>query len=79
MSTMVSNRRSTFGTRCAQCDNELIAPEWSECRNERQVHHLWHCWECDFYFESVVSFPADNKSIKDIKTRGDVFPLPLVA
>jgi hypothetical protein len=37
MSTMVHNRRSSFGTSCAQCGNELIAPEWSEYRSEHQV------------------------------------------
>jgi hypothetical protein len=40
---IVPNRRSNFGMSCAHCDNELIAPEWSEFRNERQVHHVWRC------------------------------------
>jgi len=65
----VSNRRSSFGMKCIQCDNELIAPEWSEYRDERQVRHRWRCWECDFCFESVVSFPADTKSIEEIMRR----------
>jgi hypothetical protein len=30
MTTMVSQRWSTFGINCVQCDNELIAPEWSK-------------------------------------------------
>jgi len=74
MTTILSNRRSTFGMTCVQCSNELIAPEWSEYRNERQVRHLWHCWECDFPFESVVSFPATTMSMKDIRTGKDIFP-----
>ena len=37
MTTILSNRRSKFGMTCVQCSNELIAPEWSEYRNERQV------------------------------------------
>jgi len=74
MTTILSNRRSKFGITCVQCSNELIAPEWSEHRNERQVRHLWHCWECDFCFESVVSFPADSKSMKDIQTGAVFFP-----
>jgi len=83
MTTILSSRRSKFGMTCAQCSNELIAPEWSEYRNERQVRHFWHCWECDFCFKSVVSFPAVTKSMRDIKT-GDViypslFPVLLVA
>jgi len=79
MSMMVPNCRSSFGMSCVQCDNELIAPEWTEYRNKRQVHHVWHCWRCDCRFESLVSFPTDTKSVKDIRARGDIFPLPLVA
>jgi hypothetical protein len=79
MTTILSNRRSKFGMTCVQCSNELIAPEWSEYRNERQVRHLWHCWECDFRFESLVSFPAVTRLMKDIKTGGDIFPSLLVA
>ena len=79
MTTILSNRRSKFGMTCVQCSNELIAPEWSECRNERQVRHLCHCWECDFRFESLVSFPAITKSMRDIKTGDDIFPSLLVA
>ena len=67
MQTLASKRRSGFGTNCFQCDNELIAPERSEYRDERQIRHLWHCSKCDCYF--VVISPADTKSIKDIMTR----------
>jgi hypothetical protein len=71
---IVPNRRSSFGMSCAHCDNELIAPEWSEFRNERQVHHVWRCWNCDCCFETIV----DTKSIEDIMTRDDIFPALLV-
>jgi hypothetical protein len=67
MQTVASKRRSGFGTNCFQCDNELIAPERSEYRDERQIRHLWHCSKCDCSF--VVISPADTKSIKDILTR----------
>ena len=53
MSTTTSVRRSSFGMRCAHCNNALIAPEWTEERSERQIH-VWRCWKCDFYFETVV-------------------------
>jgi len=79
-----SNRRSSFGTSCIQCSDELIAPERSEYRNERQIVHFWHCSKCDHGFE-VIS-PADTKSIREIMTRienivtrGEVLPLQLVA
>ena len=79
MTMILPNRRSKFGMACVRCSNELIAPEWSEYRNERQVRHLWHCWECDFRFESLVSFPAVSKLMKDIKTGGAFFPSLQVA
>jgi hypothetical protein len=63
MSTTASKRRFRFGISCVHCDNELIAPEWSEYRHERQVHHVWRCSRCDCRFESIVSFPADNKLV----------------
>ena len=79
MSAMVSSRRCSFGITCVKCSSELIAPELSEYRNEREVHHLWRCAECDCRFESLVSFPVGNMLIKDIITRRDVFPVQLVA
>ena len=84
MQTVGSKRRSSFGTDCVQCANDLIAPDRSECRDERLVVHLWHCPKCDCSFE-VIS-PAYTKSIeammrriKDIMTRRDVFSSRLVA
>jgi hypothetical protein len=71
MSTMVSARRSSFGMRCALCSNALIAPEWIEERNERQIH-VWRCWKCDFYFETFTMIGAST-------TGDDTFPPRLVA
>jgi len=83
MTTILSNRRSKFGMTCVQCSNELIAPERSEYWSERRLYHIWHCLKCSACFESLVSFPADTKSMNDIRT-GDViypslFPSLLVA
>jgi hypothetical protein len=83
MTTILSNRRSKFGMTCVQCGDELIAPESSEYRNKRQIRHVWHCPTCSACFESLVVFPADTVSMKDIKT-GDIicpslFPSLLVA
>jgi hypothetical protein len=82
--TISSTRRSSFGMGCVQCDNELIAPESSEYRDERHILHRWGCPKCDCRFE-VIS-PADTKSIRDVMTRieavvtrRDVSPSTLVA
>jgi hypothetical protein len=72
---MVSRRRSTFGMNCAQCDNELIAPEWSEYLNKQQIRHLWRCWKCDSCFETIVN----AESMGDNAARDDIFPSLLVA
>jgi hypothetical protein len=67
MRMIASKRRSSFGTNCVQCDNELIAPERSEYRDERQIRHLWHCSKCDCSFEIIPT--AHTKSIKHILSR----------
>jgi hypothetical protein len=84
MPAIPSKRRSSFGIDCVQCDNEVIAPERSEYRDERQVLHFWHCTTCDYCFEVIA--PSDTKSIKDILgrvedivTRHEISPLRLVA
>jgi hypothetical protein len=59
MPTIASKRRSSFGTECVQCGNELIAPERSEYRDERHVLHLWRCPKCDHTFEVIWS--ADTR------------------
>jgi RNase P subunit RPR2 len=70
-----SDLRSTFGMTCVQCDNELIAPEWSEYRSKHQSRHLWRCWRCDCCFETIVK----PESMEDNAAGDDVFPSRLVA
>jgi hypothetical protein len=60
-------RRSSFGTNCVRCGDELIAPERSEYRDEGQIRHFWHCSTCDCPFEVIPS--AQAKSIEDIMRR----------
>jgi ribosomal protein L37AE/L43A len=74
MTTIRSGRHSSFGTSCIQCGNELIAPDTSEYRIERQVHHVWRCPKCNACFGSLVAFPPDTKSMRDIKTGKVIFP-----
>lgn len=74
MTMILSNRRSTFGMTCVHCDNELIAPKWSQYQNERQIRHIWHCSECDLCFASVISIPAVDKPMRSINTGKVIFP-----
>jgi hypothetical protein len=75
MTTILSNRRPRLAMRCVQCGDELLAPEWSEPRNERQIHYVWSCWKCDYCFETVVTI----KPSEGIKTGEDIFASRLVA
>ena len=53
MRAVASKRRSSFGTDCVQCGDELIAPDKSEYRDERHILHLWRCSKCDCSFEVI--------------------------
>jgi hypothetical protein len=75
MTMRAARPRLNCGMRCTRCGEELPLPEWSEYRNNREVDHLWHCWKCDYRFQTIASIA----SIDDIKTRDDVFPSLLVA
>jgi hypothetical protein len=54
--------------RCVQCDSELVAPERSEYWSDRHACHVWLCPTCSACFESLVSFPTDSESMRDILT-----------
>jgi hypothetical protein len=43
---------------CPQCDDWLLAPEWSEYFSERCVRHTWSCESCGYAFETDVFFAA---------------------
>jgi hypothetical protein len=43
-------------TECAQCGEQLFAPEWSEYVDDHRVRHLWQCDGCGYTFETTVSF-----------------------
>jgi hypothetical protein len=74
MTTILSNRRSKFGMTCVQCSNELIAPECSVYRNKGQIRHVWHCPICSACFESLIVFPTDTISMKDVVTGEIIYP-----
>jgi hypothetical protein len=46
--------RSSYTAPCAQCGDDLIAPEWSEHVSERYIRHLWSCEACGHEFETAV-------------------------
>jgi uncharacterized protein with PIN domain len=42
--------------RCPQCNEWLLAPDWSEYLSERCVRHTWSCEACGYAFETSVFF-----------------------
>ena len=42
--------------RCPQCNDWLLAPDWSEYLNARCVRHTWSCEACGYAFETTVYF-----------------------
>jgi hypothetical protein len=79
MTTLRSNRRTSFGMKCVQCSNELIAPESSEFWGDGRAYHIWHCSKCSCCFGSLVLIPTNTKSIKDIRATEDIWRSPLLA
>jgi hypothetical protein len=65
---LVFNPASSFGMKCAQCGNHLIAPEWSEYRNEWDIRHVWRCPKCDCCFKTI----GNSKSAPPAEARGIV-------
>jgi hypothetical protein len=39
---------------CAQCDADIIAPEWSAHVSDRCVRNVWSCDICGYQFEETV-------------------------
>jgi hypothetical protein len=42
---------------CPQCNEWLLAPDWSEYFSEHCVRHTWSCDACGSEFETAVCFP----------------------
>ena len=60
--------------RCVRCSKELIAPERSEYWSDGHACHVWHCPKCSACFGSLVLFPTETESMKDIVTGETIFP-----
>ena len=46
--------RSSFGTNCDRCGEEIIAPESSGINAQGQVYNFWCCPYCGNEFETLV-------------------------
>jgi hypothetical protein len=59
---------------CVRCSEELIAPERSEYWSDGHACHVWRCPKCSACFGSLVLFPTETESMKDIVTGETIFP-----
>jgi len=50
--------RSDWNCACAQCGEDIIAPEWSEHLLEHCVRQVWSCEACGYRFEETVYLSA---------------------
>jgi predicted RNA-binding Zn-ribbon protein involved in translation (DUF1610 family) len=43
---------------CPKCGEAMIAPETSKYLSQWKIGHIWVCEECDYEFETLISFDA---------------------
>jgi hypothetical protein len=73
-----STRRSDCRMTCANCGDLLIAPEWSEYKDEHHVLNLWSSSKCGIECETEAFVPGGVESGED-KSIKTFFPSLLVA
>jgi hypothetical protein len=57
---------SAHGEKCSRCGSTLVNLEWDERVNEREVQDLWHCWNCNNEFITVVASDEKMPPITEI-------------
>jgi hypothetical protein len=46
---------SRYGMACTECNELVIAPEWSEYVGKNEVRHFWSCENCGHEIEMLVN------------------------
>lgn len=54
------------GEKCTRCGSSLVNLEWDERVSEQEVQDLWHCWNCDNEFITVVACDAREPPLAEI-------------
>ena len=47
-----TNNYLPYGIACAESNDRLIAPKWSEYVSEHHIRHSWSCESCGYQFET---------------------------
>jgi hypothetical protein len=50
---------SPYGIACTECNELVIAPNWSKYVGKREVRHLWSCENCGHEIEMSVTLQID--------------------
>ena len=51
--------------RCARCEANIIAPQWSEHVSDYCVRNVWSCEACGYQFEDTVYLSAREAADAD--------------
>jgi hypothetical protein len=52
-----------YGMACTECNDLLVAPNWSAYVSKHEVRHLWSCENCGHEIEMTVN-PRINAALK---------------
>lgn len=58
---------SSYGMACTECNELLIAPNWSKYVGKHEVRHLWSCENCGRQIEMAVN-PRINAALEPSKS-----------
>ena len=64
MATTGMDNRARSGTVCSECNDLLVAPEWSAYVSNHEVLHVWFCENCGHEIEMAVNLRFDITSAK---------------
>jgi uncharacterized protein with PIN domain len=51
---------------CPRCGSGLVHLEWHERVEAQQFQNLWHCWNCNNEFVTVVTCDEKDPSVEEI-------------
>jgi hypothetical protein len=52
--------------KCPRCDSGLVHLEWHERVKAQEFQNLWHCWNCNNEFVTVVTSDERVPSVEEI-------------
>ena len=62
MATTWMDNRARSGMVCSECNDLLVAPEWSAYVSNHEVRHVWFCENCGHDIEMAVNLRFDITS-----------------